>query len=147
MAHIGANSTNAEFMKRLGGQDMWRIIAVVSSGLMLSACGGGIDSYEDGIEAYAEVMEEMVDVLEGVVDESSAERAAADIEELGSRMAEITARIAELPRPSMDEMQAIAKQQQQAMQGMQEDAAAQMMKMAQYPALLEAWMKAMGNMQ
>jgi len=126
---------------------MWRAILVITLGLGLSACGGGIGSYEDGMDAYAEVMEEMVDVLEGVTDESSAEKAAGKIEKLGNRLAEITAQVAELPPPSSAEMQALAERQREKMQSFQQNAATQMMKMAQYPALMDAWMRAMENMQ
>lgn len=126
---------------------MRRVITLVASGLIVSACGGGIATYEEGMEAYADVMKEMVHVLEGVTDESSAEKAAGKIEALGNRLAEITAEIGNLQRPDAKEMQELAKNQRAQMQEVQQDAAAQMMKMAQYPVLLDAWMRAMENMR
>ena len=125
---------------------MWRAIAVFTSGLIISACGGGIGSYEEGIDAYAEVMEEMISVLEDVTDEDSANQAAGKIEALGNRLAEITAQVGELPRPNAKEMQEISKKQRAKMQTIQQTAAAQMMKLAEYPALTQAWMRAMENM-
>lgn len=125
---------------------MWRVITVITSGLIISACGGGIGSYEEGMEAYADVMEEMVSVLEDVTDESSAQKAAGKIEKLGNRLAEITTQVTDLPRPDAKEMQEIAKKQRAEMQAFQQNAAAQMMKLVQYPVLQEAWMSAMENM-
>lgn len=126
---------------------MRKVIALATFSLLIAACGGGIDSYEEGMDAYSELMQEMVGVLEDVDDESSAEKAAAKIEKLGDRMAEITAQVAELPRPNAQEMQELANSQMANMQAFQQDAAAQMMKMAEYPVLMEAWMRAMSKMQ
>ena len=106
---------------------MWRVILLISSGLIFSGCGGGIGSYEEGIEAYADVMDEMVSVLEDVTDESSAEKAAGKIEELGNRLGDITKQMAELPQPDATEMQEMAKKQRAEMQAFQQNAAAQMM--------------------
>jgi len=125
---------------------MWRATAVITSGLLISACGGGINSYEDGMEAYADVMEEMVGVLEDVTDEASADKAADKIEALGNRLADIATQVAELPRPDAKEIQEIAEKQRSRMLAFQQDAAEQMMKMAQYPVLQQAWMRAMENM-
>lgn len=126
---------------------MWRVITLIASGLLISACGGGIGSYEEGIEAQAEVMLEMVSVLEDVDDESSAKKAAGKIESLGERLAEISSQVRELPRPDAKEMQDIAKKQRAEMQAFQQNAAAQMMKLAEYPVLTDAWMRAMENMR
>lgn len=126
---------------------MWRTISVITLALAIFGCGGGISSYEDGVDAYAEVMKEMVGVLEDVTDESSANKAAGKIEDLGDRLADISAQMADLPRPNAKEMQDIAKKQQAEMRAFQQDAATQMMKMAEYPVLLEAWMRAMENMK
>lgn len=126
---------------------MWRTTSVITLALAIFGCGGGISSYEDGVDAYAEVMKEMVGVLEDVTDESSANKAAGKIEDLGDRLADISAQMADLPRPNAKEMQDIAKKQQAEMRAFQQDAATQMMKMAEYPVLLEAWMRAMENMK
>lgn len=126
---------------------MRHLITLIGLGLLLSACGGGIGSYEDGIEAQADVMQEMVDVLEGVDDESSAKKAAGEIEDLGNRLAEIAGQMRELPRPDASEMQDIMRKQQAEMQAFQQSSAAQMMKLVQYPVLTEAWMRAMENMR
>ena len=125
---------------------MWRILLMAASGLIISACGGGIGSYEEGIEAQADVMMEMVSVLEDVDDQSSAEKAADEIESLGERLAEISAQLRELPQPSAEEMQDIMVKQADEMSGFQQDVAVQMMKLAQYPVLTEAWMRAMEGM-
>ncbi len=126
---------------------MWRIITVIASGLLFSACGGGIGSYEEGIEAQAEVMQEMVSVLEDVDDESSAKKAASKIEALGNRLADISKQVMELPRPDASEMQDIMAAQSKGMQAFEQDSVAQMMKLAEYPVLMDAWMGAMQNMQ
>ena len=125
---------------------MRRIAALMIVGLMLSSCGGGIDSYEDGMEAQADLMEEMIGVLKGVDDEDSAQKAAARIEEIGGKMAEIANRIAELPRPDAEEMQELAEKQRNRMRSIQQDATEQMTKIAQYPVLRDAWMNAMRDM-
>ena len=125
---------------------MRKLVTIIASGMLISACGGGIDSYEDGIEAQADVMLEMVDVLEGVDDDASAKKAAEDIEDLGNRLAEIAGQMRELPRPDASEMQDIMRKQQTEMQAFQQDSAAQMVKLMQYPVLTEAWMRAMENM-
>lgn len=122
-------------------------LLMVASALLIAACSGGIGSYEDGIEAQAEVMQEMLRVLEKVDDESSAEKAAGDIESLGTRLAEISAQMQELPRPDASEMRDIMQKQRAAMQEFQQDVGAQMMKLAQYPVLTDAWMRAMANMR
>lgn len=120
---------------------------MIASCLLISACGGGISSYEEGIEAQAEVMLEMVSVLEGVDDDASAKKAAGKIESLGERLAEISSQVRELPRPNAKEMQDIAMKQREEMQAFQQDSAMQMMKLVQYPVLQEAWMNAMEGMQ
>ena len=124
---------------------MLRVITLISFGLIISACGGGIDSYEEGITAQAELMQEMISVLEDVTDEASANRAAGKIESIGGRMGEIAKQVSELPRPNAKEMQEIAKMQRKEMQAFQQNTVAQMMKLAQYPVLQEAWMSAMEN--
>jgi len=124
---------------------MLRIMTVFSLSLILTACGGGIDSYEEGLEAQAALMKEMIGVLEDVTDEASAEKAAGKIESLGGRMGEVAMQISELPQPDAKEMQEIAKQQREAMMEFQQDSVAQMMKLAQYPVLQEAWMNALSN--
>lgn len=124
---------------------MLRVMTVIALSLILTACGGGIDSYEEGLEVQAELMREMIGVLEGVEDEASAEKAAAKIESLGSRMGDVAMQISELPTPDADEMQEIARQQRAAMQEFQQDSVAQMMKLAQYPVLQEAWMNALSK--
>jgi len=126
---------------------MRRIITMLALGLIISACGGGISTYEEGMNAYADVMEEMVGVLDSVTDKSSAENAAGKIEALGNRLGKITSQLADLPRPDAKEMQELAKNQRARMQDVQQDAAAQMMKVAEYPVLLDAWMRAMENMR
>jgi hypothetical protein len=126
---------------------MWQLLLLIFSSLLVAACGGGIDSFEDGVDAQADVMREMVSVLEGVDDESSAEKAAERIEALGNELADISSQMGDLPRPNAEEMQEIGKKQRIAMQGMEQNAMAQMMKLAQYPVLFEAWMRAMQNMQ
>ena len=126
---------------------MRRMATLMVVGLMLSACGGGgIDSYEEGMEAQADLMEEMISVLKGVEDEDSANEAAARIEEIGGKMADIANRVSALPRPDAEEMQELADKQRDRMRSIQQDATEQMMKMAQYPVLRDAWMKAMRDM-
>ncbi len=124
---------------------MLRVIILMSFGLIISACGGGIDSYEEGLEAQAELMQEMISVLEDVTDEASAKKAAGKIESIGGRMQDIAMQVAELPKPNAKEMQEIAKKQRKEMEAFQQNAMAQMMKLAQYPVLQDAWMSAMEN--
>ena len=129
---------------------MWRILGIVCSGLIIAACGGDsgrVDSYEGGVEAHTKVMTQMVKVLEGVTDEASANKAAAEIEELGGRLASISAQMAKRPRPDAAEVQKRAKQRRAEGMAFRERAAAQMEKLAQYPALLEAWTRAMDTMR
>lgn len=126
---------------------MLRVITLISSGFIISACGGGIDSYEEGMAAQAELMQEMISVLEDVTDEASANKAAGKIESIGRRMGEIAMQISELPQPNAKEMQEIAKMQRKEMQAFQQNSMAQMMKLAQYPVLQEAWMSAMENLR
>jgi len=123
------------------------LTAAIVSVLCVSCGGGGINSYEDGMEAQAKIMEEMVDVLKGVKDQASAEKAASEIEALGTRMADVIAQVKELPPPSRERMQAIAETYGADGREFQSKAAAQMMKLAEYPALSEAWMRVMSNMQ
>ena len=125
---------------------MRQIATLMAVGLILSSCGGGIDSYEDGMEAQADLMEEMIGVLKGVDDEDSAQKAAARIEEIGGKMAEIAGRLSKLPRPDAEEMQELAEKQRDRMRTIQQDATEQMMKIAQYPVLRDAWMNAMRTM-
>ena len=125
---------------------MWRIMTITTAALLCVSCGGGIDSYEDAIDAQAEVMEEMIGVLEGVDDEASAKKASGKIEELGTRLGEIAKQVQALPAPTPEEMQEIAQKQMAQSQEFQRNAQSQMMKLAQYPSLMEAWMRAMQNM-
>lgn len=124
---------------------MWRIAVITLSGLVITSCGGGIGSYEDGMEAQADLMGEMISVLKGVDDEASANKAADRIEEIGGKMAEIANQMKELPRPDAKEMQELAKKQRAKMQAIQQEAMQQMVKIAQYPVLQDAWMNTMNN--
>lgn len=127
---------------------MRRVLMAAVAGVLCVSCGGGgISSYEDGMKAQAEIMEEMVDVLEGVKDQASAEKAASEIEALGTRMADVIAQVRTLPPPSREQMQDIAEKYGADGREFQTKAAAQMMKLAEYPALSEAWMRVMSNMQ
>lgn len=126
---------------------MRRFLMATVVGLMCASCGGGgISSYEDGMEAQVKIMEEMVDVLEGVTDEASAEKASSEIEALGSRIGDVIAQLQELPEPTTEEMQEIAAKYGEQGQEFQKRAASQMMKLAEYPSLGEAWTRAMANM-
>ncbi len=126
---------------------MYRTVILTLAAVFAAACSGGIGSYEDGINAQAEVMNEMVSVLEGVTDEKSASKAAAEIETLGKRLLEIGTEMRELPKPSMEEMQEISEKRMKQGRELQMKAAQQMEKIAQYPALAEAWGRAMSNMK
>ena len=123
---------------------MWRTLTIVSVALVCASCGG-VDSYEDAVNAQTDIMAEMLEVLEGVDDEASAEKAAGKIEALGTQLAEIAKQMQEMPRPSMEELQEIGQKQRARTQEFQEKAVPQMMKLAQYPALREAWMRAFQN--
>jgi methyl-accepting chemotaxis protein len=122
---------------------MRQAATLMALGLMLSSCSSGIDSYEEGMDAQAELMSEMISVLKEVDDESSANKAAEKIEEIGHRMAGIADQMKELPRPNAEEMQEIADKQRAKLRAIQQDVTEQMMKMAQYPVLQDAWMNAM----
>jgi predicted trehalose synthase len=124
---------------------MWRIAAIVVSSLIITSCSGGIGSYEEGMNAQGELMAEMISVLKGVEDEASANKAADRIKEIGGKMAEIANRMKELPRPDAKEMQELAQKQREKMRAIQQDAMEQMVKIAQYPVLQDAWMNAMNN--
>ncbi len=126
---------------------MRRVLMVMMVAVMCASCGGGINSYEDAMDAQVEIMEDMVGVLEGVTDDASAQKAASEIEALGNRMAEVVAHVQELPQPSAEEMQQIAEKYRTEGQEFQERAASQMMKLAEYPALSEAWTRVMANMK
>ena len=126
---------------------MWRAIFLAVVALQCLACSSGISSFEEGVEAQGEVMEEMISVLEGVSDEASAEQASGRIEALGNRFAEIARQIQELPQPTDDEMQAITRKQHAQQQDFQQRAFPQMMKLARYESLSEAWARALENMQ
>ena len=126
---------------------MWRVIFLAIVGLQCIACSGGISSYEEGVEAQSEVMEEMLSILEGVTDEASAEAASSEIEALGNRLADIAQQFQELPEPTAGEIQEMQRRQQARQQDFQNRAVPQMMKLAQYKSLSDAWTRALMNMQ
>ncbi len=126
---------------------MKQLFFVASLALLCNACGGGIDSYSEGARAQADIMREMIEVLEDVDDEDSAEDAAGEIEALGVRLREISIQVSELPRPSAEEMQAIIREQSESQREIQLKTAEQMMKLAQYESLTNAWTRAMSNMR
>lgn len=123
------------------------LVAMVTAGAALCvSCGSGVSSYAEGIEMQAGIMEEMLEVLEGVDDEASAEKAAGKIEALGTRLAEVAKQIQQLPEPSTEELQQIAQEQSEKRRDFQEQAGTQMMKLAQYKSLRDAWMRALSTM-
>ena len=126
---------------------MWRLLMVTFVGMLCIACSSSISSYEEGIEAQSEIMAEMVSVLEGVSDEASAEKASSEIEALGNRLGELAMQVQELPEPTMEEMQEIARKQSAQQQDFQNKALPQMMKLAQYKSLSDAWTRALTNMR
>jgi hypothetical protein len=89
----------------------------------------------------------MVSVLESVTDENSANEAADEIEALGNRLAEVAERIRKLPPPWREIMQERARQQGEESREFQSKAASQMMKLAEYPVLNDAWTRAMEDMK
>lgn len=126
---------------------MWRKSIGLIFSIAFAACGSSVGSYGDAVEQQADVMRELVDVLGDVDDEASAERAASEIRELSSRLLEISTRMSELPEPTIEDLQEIARTQAQAQQEFQQEAASQMIKLAQYEVLAEAWTEAMMNMR
>jgi hypothetical protein len=127
---------------------MTRLTMTAALALLCAACGGSdIGSYQEAGEAQANVMREMIVILEGVEDNASAEQAAGKIEALGGRLQEIAKRVGELPPPTESELQDIIDQQAEYRREFQQNATAQMLKIAQYPVLAEAWTNAMMKMQ
>lgn len=114
--------------------------------LVCAACGGGIGSYKEGMEAQFDIMEEMIGVLEGVTDDASAKAAVPKVEALGQRLADLAGQIQKLPEPSMEELQEMAEIGKRR-QSFQSNAGRQMMKLAQYPELTQAFSRAMASMQ
>lgn len=115
-------------------------LAILASLVMLCvACSGGVESYEDAAEAQIEIMREMIRVLEGVSDDASARAAAGDVAALAARMQSIADQLRALPPPSREEIDAISALQEKVQREIQPAATAQMMKLAQYPVLAEAW--------
>ncbi|MBT8100307.1 MAG: hypothetical protein KJO82_11175 [Gammaproteobacteria bacterium] len=130
----------------VGRSRVHTLILPVVLALGLAACGSGIDSYEDAVDAQAEVMEQMIHVLENVEDQATADAAVDDIEKLGEDLAAIMQEMRKLPEPTMDELMEIGQKQGAKMIEFQERAMPQLMKLAKYPNLSEAWMRAMQNM-
>ena len=126
---------------------MWRIPWMVFLGLLCTACGGGIDSYETGIEAQLDIMEDVVDVLEDVTDQASAKAATPKIEALSKRLAEIATQMQELPQPTMEELQEIAEKHAKRRREFQTKATTQLMKLAEYEELSQTFTRAMSNMK
>ncbi|MDH4048967.1 MAG: hypothetical protein OEW68_15515 [Gammaproteobacteria bacterium] len=126
---------------------MSRIGNLLCLGFLCASCGGGINSYEDAANAQAEIMSEMIDVLEGVTDQASADRAAGKIEDLGNRLADVIGQLRDLPEPTASEITAMSRKQGARMQEFQSKAMPQMMKLAEYPVLFEAWTRAMENIE
>lgn len=124
---------------------MRRILITALAASLCAGCGGGVSSYEELVNAQADVLTDMIGVLEDVTDEASADDAVDDIEALGARLAELVADIEELPEPTAADLRRIAETQGQRMQEFQQTAAPQMMKLAQYPQLAEAWTRAVEN--
>jgi hypothetical protein len=121
---------------------VWPLLAAA---LILIACGGGIGSYDEGMEAQLNAMEDMVKVLKGVTDQSSAEAATSKIESIGERMADVAAQMQKLPQPDMEEMQALMEKHGRRMQQFQGEAMGQLMKLAKYPELMDAYTRAVSN--
>ena len=126
---------------------MWRAILTAIFVMQCLACSGGISSFEEGVEAQSEIMDEMISILEGVSDEASAEMATGRIEALGNRFAEIAEQLQKLPQPTAEEMHEITRRQHAQQQDFQKRAFPQMMKLARYQSLSEAWTRAMANME
>jgi len=126
---------------------MFKLAIFSAVALLVCACGGGINSYEDGVKAEAKIMNEIVKVLESVDDEESADAAAGRIEELGKEFADLAQKIAKLPPPSSEEIQRISRKQNAYTQEFQKKIVPQMMKFAKYPVLSDAWSKAMEDVQ
>ncbi len=124
---------------------MFKLAFLSAVMVLVCACGGGIRSYEDGARAQAKIMKEMVSVLETVEDEASANKAASKIEDLGTQLTELSKQIAKLPRPSHEELQKISQNMGTEQQEFQKEAMPQMMKLAKYPVLSQAWSRAMAN--
>lgn len=126
---------------------MFKLAVLCAVAVLVCACGGGINSYEDGVKAEAKIMDEIVKVLESVDDEESANAAASKIEELGKEFADLAQEIAKLPPPSQEELQRISRKQNAYTQEFQKKIVPQMMKFAKYPVLSDAWSKAMEEVQ
>ena len=68
-----------------------------------------------------------------------------NIESLGERLADVASQMRELPQPEFEEMQALMSKHGKRMQQFQGEASAQLMKLAKYPELMEAYTKAVAN--
>jgi hypothetical protein len=69
------------------------------------------------------------------------------MEALGAQMAEVISQTRALPQPSAEEVQEGAKKYDARWQEFQQDASQQLMKLAEYESLTEAWMRAMENIR
>jgi hypothetical protein len=127
---------------------MKRASAILTTVLVCGACGGGeAATYEDAIEEQASITEDMIEVLEKVTDEESARAAVSEIEALAQDLAALAKRMTELPQPSEEELQRITEKARERAKEFQEKATAQLMKLAQYPELMQAFTKAMERVQ
>jgi hypothetical protein len=118
---------------------------ILAATLVLTACGGSIGSYDEAMEAQLDAMEDLVKVLEGVTDDSSATAAVSKIESIGDRMADVANQMRELPQPEMEEMQELMRKHGERMRQFQGDAMGQLLKLAKYPELIEAYSDAVAN--
>lgn len=113
-------------------------------------CGlGGCKSKHEAVaDDMTAVMSEMCDILDGVTDQASAEAAVPKIEQLGTRMKDIVERAKALGTPPKEEQERIQKKMTDQQQKLQARMQANGQKMAQYPVLMQAFMKMMtGGMQ
>jgi hypothetical protein len=96
---------------------------------------------DTGLEAQLEITQEILDTLEGVTDPASAEAAEPVIEALANRLAEVGAQIRELPKPEPEVLREIAEPHSERTQEM----LTQLLKLAEYPELREAFARGTAN--
>lgn len=119
--------------------------------LVLLSGIGGCKSTRESIAAEAEaLMEQMMVVLESVNDDASAQAAVTKLEALGVRMKELQARAAALGTPSKEEIdraiekaKANEKEKMEEFKKKQQRYEAAFAKASKYPAVMQAFAKAM----
>ena len=112
-------------------------------GLVLAACGDADDPHQAVLEDRFDLVDQILDCMEGITDQASAKEAARKIDALGAKMTDVQKRMKEIGVPTPEHRTRLTDHFKERQAELDKRAQDLGQRMKQYPAVVQAFAKAM----